>query len=192
MTVGKTFDDYDLSVRAAKAVKHCGLETPALFIAEFKADFDAATAMFLRSPGCGRQTLDELLRTFEIEKPQSSKVRLAKFESEDELHQFIADEDGLNPDKLDANTLRLLLNLVHRGRVAADPNGRYRLTPLGKEETDAWHGLKRITMSITAPRAVLMDLIRALPDDYPYLSILEEELMRDIDCSDKPAIVLGG
>lgn len=193
MTTGKTFDDYDLSVRAERAVKNCGYQTPAAFIKSFNENYDSASAEFLRMPGCGRGTLNELLEALEVERPQSSKVRLAKFMNWEELLRFMAtDPDmALDPTKLDANTLRLLLDLIGLDHVVKDAAGLYHLSTHGDAVIDSWKMTARCSMTIIGPRAVLMDLIRALPDDYPYMSVLEEELMRDIDQSDKAIIELG-
>lgn len=189
--MANAFSDFDLSARAERALINSGVDSPTSLRALFNKDFDEAIAHMMRVPGCGRSTLNEILEVLAIQKPANTKIKLARFEDTSELLRYIADVDGIDPDKQDANTLRLLLELISRDKIVKEPNGLYQINRQGREEIDQWRMAQRVTLSLTGPRAVIFDLVRALPDSYPYTILLEEEALRNLDILDKVSVDLG-
>lgn len=65
-----------LPARLKSALIESGFDTVEDVIAAFKDNYQATAEQFLRSPGCGRQTVDQILSLLDIEPPQVQEPML--------------------------------------------------------------------------------------------------------------------
>lgn len=184
------WNDMSLSGRAMNAVRNMTPKhSPDDLREALKKDYQKTLEMLMRIPNCGRHTIDEIFEELEFVPPEGRRPKLVGFVSDDEVLLYLAREKELDVNKLDRNTIQLMLSLVARDLVTVDKDFKATLGEEGEERVTELRDEERVELVLQGTRKQIRRFIERLDDNDPYLDEIESAL-QEIDSANKAVVVL--